>query len=416
MRSISLHRNHLWVAMGLLFLSVGSLRSETSEAGAAGSFLDFGVGGRPIGMGRAFTGVSDDVDALYWNPGGLATFRASQVTLQQSDLTEDVAYQYFGVVQPIYTYGAIAAGVMNLDTGKVDRTDENFIKTGTFDSRETAYQLSYAHRLGDQWGVGATMKLVENEIDNKKASGTGADIGAMYMPTEVLRIGAMVRNMITPKYKFDTDTEDFSRLARMGASYQFLNGRLMVASDYEKVVGGPERNDKWFLGVEGKAFENIALRAGVNTDGLAAGAGIGWKSFVLDYAGEYQEIGFFHRFSLKVFFGGFEVDVAANPTVFSPVGVKRTTNISILCRNRNRIVKWLLTIKSSKGVIVRSFQGYNTPPESVEWDGKDSRDRVVEPGVYYYALVATDNKNNRERTRVRQIRIVSPTPIELEAK
>ncbi len=406
----------IYVAIGTFFLFTLSAQAATSEAGAAGSFLDFGVGGRPVGMGKAFTGVADDVDALYWNPGGLATFRSSQVTFQQSDLTEDVSFQYLGVVQPLYTFGAVAAGVMNLASGKVQRTDENFIEIGSFEGRETAYLLSYAHHLGDHWGVGGTVKLVENEIDNKKATGTGADLGALFAPSEKLRLGATVRNLVAPSYKFDTDTEDFSRLARLGASYKFLNGRLMAAADYEKVVGGPERNDKWFFGLEGKAFENIALRAGANTDGLTGGAGLSWKTFVLDYAAEYQEIGFFHRFSLKVFFGGFEVDIAADPTVFSPVGIKRITTISILCRNRSRIVKWMVTIRNGKNRIMKTFQGYDTPPESVEWDGVDSQGRVCEPGTYFYALTATDNKNHVEKSRVRQLKIVSPTPIELEAK
>ena len=29
-------------------------------------------GGRPLAMGGAFTGVADNVDAVYWNPAGLA--------------------------------------------------------------------------------------------------------------------------------------------------------------------------------------------------------------------------------------------------------------------------------------------------------------------------------------------------------
>jgi flagellar hook assembly protein FlgD len=110
------------------------------------------------------------------------------------------------------------------------------------------------------------------------------------------------------------------------------------------------------------------------------------------------------------------VDVSASPTVFSPVGLKRNTTISILSRNRERLVKWVISIRNSAGVVVRSFQGYNAPPESIEWNGTDSKGRVVEPGVYTYAFRATDNNNHVEKSRVRQLRIDSPTPIELEAK
>lgn len=398
------------------FLNLRTIHAVTTDAGAAGAFMNFGVGGRPIGMGKAFTGVSDDVDALYWNPGGLGTFRSSQVTFQQTTLVGGGSFQYLGLAQPIYTYGCFAAAVMNLSAGKVIRTDSNFIETGSYDNSETAYMLGYGHRLSDHWGLGFMGKMAENVIDSRKATGLGADIGTMFIPTDDLRIGAMIRNAIQPRYQFETDSETFPRLGRLGVSYELFNHRLLAAADFEKSIGTPMVSDKWYAGLEGKIFENLAIRAGVNTDNITAGAGFGWKSFVIDYSAEYQQLGLFQRFSLKVFFGGFEVDVRADPSVFSPVGLKRHTSIAILCRNRNRIVKWLLTIKNDKGLIVRSFQGYNSPPDSVEWDGTDSHDRVVEPGNYYYAMVATDNNNDHERTRVRKLRIIAPTPLEIEAK
>ena len=120
--------------------------------------------------------------------------------------------------------------------------------------------------------------------------------------------------------------------------------------------------------------------------------------------------------SIKVFFGGYEVDVKASDDVFSPVGLKNKTSFRIMCRNRKRITKWTFSIKSAKGNVVRSFEGYNTPPESIEWDGKTSTGKKVDPGVYYYRIVITDKLNRSESSPSRSLRIVSPTPLELEAK
>src|SRR6185312_10499950 len=47
--------------------------SAASNVGTSGAaFLEIAPGARPVGMGQAYTGVADDIDAIYWNPAGLA--------------------------------------------------------------------------------------------------------------------------------------------------------------------------------------------------------------------------------------------------------------------------------------------------------------------------------------------------------
>ena len=43
-----------------------------ADAGAPGSFLNFGTGARSQAMGSAFTALCDDASAIYWNPAGLS--------------------------------------------------------------------------------------------------------------------------------------------------------------------------------------------------------------------------------------------------------------------------------------------------------------------------------------------------------
>lgn len=38
------------------------------------------VGARPLGMGGAFIGLANDVNAVYWNPAGLAQINKYQMT------------------------------------------------------------------------------------------------------------------------------------------------------------------------------------------------------------------------------------------------------------------------------------------------------------------------------------------------
>ncbi|MCK7521824.1 MAG: hypothetical protein MZV64_31170 [Ignavibacteriales bacterium] len=46
-----------------------SINAQTTKTGTtATQVLKFNVGPRAIGMGGAFTAVSDDITAMYWNP------------------------------------------------------------------------------------------------------------------------------------------------------------------------------------------------------------------------------------------------------------------------------------------------------------------------------------------------------------
>ena len=49
-----------------------SLNAQTVFGKYAGEFMAIGVGGRPLGMGGAFTGIANDVTSGYYNPAGLA--------------------------------------------------------------------------------------------------------------------------------------------------------------------------------------------------------------------------------------------------------------------------------------------------------------------------------------------------------
>ena len=67
----------------LLFLLTATplVYSQTVAGKYAGEFLAIGVGGRPLGMGGAFTAVANDVTAAYYNPAGLAALDYPQLSL-----------------------------------------------------------------------------------------------------------------------------------------------------------------------------------------------------------------------------------------------------------------------------------------------------------------------------------------------
>jgi len=385
------------------------------DHGLPGEFLNYGVGARPLAMGRAFTAVADDIDALYWNPAGLSSYRSSQVTLQHSPLLLGGAYQYLAYSQPLYAWGNVGVGIVNLYSGDVDRVDATNATIGSFTDRQTGYLFSYANRYREKLGVGVTAKMAEHIIDGRRESGFGADVGSHYRVNNRLSLGAMARNVLPPSYGYATERETFPTILRLGGAMNFFKGHLLSALDVEKTIG-TSQDFKLHFGVEGYVIRNVALRLGVDQSEFTGGIGLKWNAFQFDYAAGLQDLGFMNRVSFKTFFGGYEVDVKASPNVFSPVGLKDKTTFKINTAHRDRVVKWILSIRDAKGEVVKTYQGFNAPPSILEWNGRDVNDKIVNPGEYIYRMSITDSKNRTETTPRRSLRIEAPTPFEIEAK
>jgi hypothetical protein len=333
----------------------------------------------------------------------------------QAPFQIDGSEQWVAYSQPIYALGAVGIGITTVGSGNVDRVDTNNSVIGSYNYRETGYLASYAHRMNDKLDLGGTLKMAENSLAGQTERGFGADAGMLYRFNPRFRAGVMARNLIAPSYSFGTEKETFPRILRTGVAAKFFNQHLTTALDLEKTIGVPQ-NPKLHLGLEGFIIDNIFLRAGIDSTEISSGLGIRWRSLQFDYSAGFQEIGMVNRFSMKFFFGGYEVDVKAHPSVFSPVGLENKVTFKIRTSSRQRVVKWILSIRGSNGDVVRSFEGFNAPPDVIEWDGKDSHDTIVPAGHYTYRMMITDASNQSESTPIRSLRVVAPTPFEIETR
>jgi hypothetical protein len=389
------------------------------DYGLPGEFLNVGVGAKPAAMGRAYTAAVEDINAIYWNPAGVAMYRSGQVMFQYQPLELGGAYSYVAYSQPMYSLGHMGLAVANTSSGKVPRISalNPEVEVGDFQDRETAYIASYAYRFGDLLAAGTNLKMAEHVIDGKSARGYGLDLGGLYQIKEdKYKVGVMLRNIIAPAYKYATETERFPTSFRVGGAAYFFEDRLLTTLDLEKTVG-VSQNPKAHLGFQTYFMQNLFIRAGIDQTDLTGGFGIRWNTLEADYAASYQqELGLSNRVSVKMFFGGYEVDVRAVPRVFSPVGLKNKTELRIRAANRRRIVNWIISIRNAKNEVVKSFQGHAAPPKIVEWDGRDARGEAVPPGEYVYRIATTDAKGRQETTMPRTMRILAPTPFEIEAK
>ena len=74
-------------------------RDDVGTTGAP--FLKIGVGARAIGMGEAYGGLADEVNAIYWNPAGLVNVQRRELSFMHAAWFASINYEYVAYAQKL---------------------------------------------------------------------------------------------------------------------------------------------------------------------------------------------------------------------------------------------------------------------------------------------------------------------------
>ncbi len=324
---MKLYKYMLTAAIALFF--AGGLFAQSLKTGTtAAEFLKIGVGPRAIGMGSAFTATSDDITALYWNPGGLANLNSNQAFFNHVNWIADINYDYAALAVNVPDFGVLGSFVSILTTNDMSvRTIERPEGTGEFFTYSTlAVGLSYARRLTEQFSIGFNVKYISENLWHMNSTGFAMDIGTLYkIPIlNEMRIAASISNFGT-KMKLtgrdilsvkqvgagsspnliDTDLEldsyDLPLLFRIGAAVDVVkssSNRITIGVD---AIHPNDHSEYINTGLEYSWNETIFIRGGYNSlfeldteKGLTLGFGLKYTiidlvKIGLDYA--YQDFG-----------------------------------------------------------------------------------------------------------------------------
>ncbi|MBN1351788.1 PorV/PorQ family protein [candidate division KSB1 bacterium] len=248
----------------LLILLLATQAYPVSEAGIL--FLLISPGVRADGMGEAFVAISDDVSAVYWNPGGLAFQDGSYGPAREfifmhsnwlPQLTSDLFYDFAAYKHYVYGLGTFGISLTYLNLGEQIITYETGPEEmGRFMSYDAAAALSYGTTMTDNIGMGVTIRLIRS---NLAPIGAGAeqgkgqtwafnfDMGLLYrnMLFDGFNLGMNVSN-IGPKIAYiDVDQADPQPTnLKIGLAYRIFGGdlstdspnRLTAAVDVNKLL------------------------------------------------------------------------------------------------------------------------------------------------------------------------------------
>ena len=276
-------RNKTFLLIVALFLLTfqSVMAGNENRIGTAGAAeLLIAVGSRGTAMGGAVVANSYGVDAIFWNPAGLAWLEGTEAMATRLPYIADIDVTYIAIGKQIEDFGTIALSIKVVSVGKIEETTE-LLPNGTgsiFEPTMAVIGLTFAKAVSTQVNFGITGRYIREEIFEVSASGLSFDFGFTYEPRIYgLTLGLAIRNY-GPDIVFSgsgfenavagrplASTEAGSELPTsidLGIAYNFLNEGLNSATMSYNFRSNNLSNDNWNGGVEYVYDERYALRAG----------------------------------------------------------------------------------------------------------------------------------------------------------
>ncbi len=264
--------------LAFLALLINPALLSAQDIGSSGAtFLKLGAGARPIGMGSAFSGLSDDVNAIYWNPAGLGFIKRWELSFTYQKLFADFDYQALFYSHQLRLLGsrkaALGFGLLRLGSlEEWDSTDGKMPAIAASDVSDFAVILPFAYRfdwLSRNLAMGMNYKYVNSRLGDYTSNAHGIDWGLMFKTSLFDRlfwsIGTTIQNVTLKKVQFIHDAELLPLTLRGGSALKIFlteNQDLTLAYD----VSQPRDNHlKHHFGLE------YWLHLGIHRFGLRGG-------------------------------------------------------------------------------------------------------------------------------------------------
>jgi len=344
--------NNTLIKSSLVLLLLAVMVAQVSVAGrgdkagsSAAPMLLIPVGGRDIAMGGSTVANSFGIEAVHYNPAGVAwSTKQSEAIFSHMNYIADIGVDYIGVSSKFEGFGTLAFSIKSLSIGTIEVTTEtNPDGTGeTFNPQFTTLGLTYSDAMTDRISIGLTLNLISEQIDRASSSGIGFDFGVQYKNfanVGGLDLGVAIKN-VGPQMQYEgpgllrrgqvDDVIRSSSYYTLTAAKAELPSVIELGFAYKVSVSEQSHlnvssifqnqnlsDDEYKFGGEFVWDNTFFVRGGYNVSqesyvdsyifGATFGAGINQNfdglDFTFDYA--YRDVQFFdanHVFSIKLGF------------------------------------------------------------------------------------------------------------------
>ena len=270
-----------------------------------GSFDELNIGARPQGLGGAFVAISDDANALFYNPAGISNLKKSELTSNYGRLflglddNSAIGTSFIGYAHPTEKFGTPGISWYNLSL------------SGLYD--ETAIALSYGYPFNKYISAGITVENLSRAFGNddytktainttgdtrldkegisgdpvfdkaKKSSVMTGDVGLLYSYSKNISFGISAKNITQPDIGL-LNTDKLSAVYRGGFAYkgddELFSFETVSKDDDINFLTGAE---KWF------SQKNLCVRGGLSLGSrrfrtISVGSSVRFDNFSFDYA------------------------------------------------------------------------------------------------------------------------------------
>ncbi len=279
-----------------------STAADAAQTGA--QFLKIDTDARLSGMASAGAASALGVNALNYNPAGLAAINNPEVAFSHSQWLMDSSHDFIGIGMPVKKM-SFALGVTRLSNGKMEGRADDGSASGGYSAYDQAVSLGFGFK-----NVGGAVKYIQSSIAGVRAEAFAVDLGARHRLTGLpVTLGLGVQNL-GKGIKYMSQRDNLPLSVNAGFTFMALPG-MALAFDVKRLVY--DKQTVFSAGTEYAMLTGnnlgFALRGGYGLTGLArsndksglsVGAGIMALGAQLDYAVSPETgLGSIQRITLK---------------------------------------------------------------------------------------------------------------------
>ena len=317
---------------------------------SGGQFLKVGVGARGTAMAGAYSALSNDLTAIFWNPAGLAQVKCYGADFSQTFWLAGTTHSFAAASIPLSDKFKFAASFVSFSSGDIPITttaDPTGSAGGLYSVNDIAVGATLAGYLTEQFSFGVTARYVDHGFSSMSASGVSFDIGTRYktgvkgldlafsinnLGTAQAYTGSDLTKTVLPAPGLNssqvdailaTNSFDIPLSFRAGLGVNMFEGLIadkhevdadgtivhdwVVGADFETFADVPEQ---FAIGTEYTFREFVSLRAGYRFGqsefGLSGGVGLVYRTGSFDGRLDYSvspsaNLGMVNRVSVSFF-------------------------------------------------------------------------------------------------------------------
>lgn len=275
------------------------------------------IGARPLALGSAFVGLSNDSSGIFVNPAGIEKKKGILFLSSYGKLLEDVAYSGLGISWP-FMGGRVGVGYSNAQVDDIPittltQTATQLVvsQTGVTGYSSSIFNLFYSLKVLKDISTGLNLKLYtqgfsynQGALENAHGSGFDLDLSSKWKIDRNLSLGIVLKNVLptTMGGKFvwekNKKEEGIPAVFLAGLSYktkiasQKIN--FLLDSEYRPTT---TKKTLFKAGIEWWPFSYFCLRGGINQvdsnteiqNNASLGIGFYFAGFSFDFA--YRKFG-----------------------------------------------------------------------------------------------------------------------------